>query len=595
MRQNTEFNRSANRNLQTILRAQLDTKQREIMLKKGELDKLVQDGKVVLAKPPPLNPNRALKNDNDQTLQPTFSSLTEEQLHGTISEMLRTDLDLIEAESRLAVLEKQQDPENQAHQEDNAQLSQPDDEQLKDRIEEEFQKDPDVIALVREIKETGEQLDRAKAMARLASDPARRAAEKQYKKLTEEYAELWDGKYKGIKKRLQVVAGSSKSPDAINELKIKVASLKKKRESQARMLETVKIESKTTSIDTHNAMLLDHDLGTLMTDRDHLKRNLEQLQFEALREDFRVELLDKASVPKTPTNSKMLKYMAAAPVGILFTVLGLFLLLEIKAQRVDDPDTLSTRVGSEVYALPPLQTTRPIRKLSAKATDQIEQFIQRLDHLRFAVCSNPVEPGKGRCVLITSAISAEGKSTLAMSLAARCGHAGMSTLLIDGDLLGANLCRKLDEPEGPGLSDVLEGKATFDDVVIPVQGGAFYLLRAGTPIAAQDIGRVLQSRNFAPLIIRLRQLYDLVIIDSPPVLPVPDALILGRCADGAVLVARYDISRFPQVERARRQLNNAGIAILGTVINDMRHSDSYYGRYSYNRQRSSQPNSSNAI
>ena len=69
---------------------------------------------------------------------------------------------------------------------------------------------------------------------------------------------------------------------------------------------------------------------------------------------------------------------------------------------------------------------------------------------------------------------------------------------------------------------------------------------------------------------QLRQRYDLIIIDSPPVLPVPDALILGRWADGAVIAARYDKSRFPQVERARRQLDNAGIAVLGTVINGMR-------------------------
>ena len=62
---------------------------------------------------------------------------------------------------------------------------------------------------------------------------------------------------------------------------------------------------------------------------------------------------------------------------------------------------------------------------------------------------------------------------------------------------------------------------------------------------------------------QLRELYDLIIIDSPPVLPVPDALILGRWADGAVIAARYDISRFPQVERARRQLDNAGIAVSG--------------------------------
>ena len=131
--------------------------------------------------------------------------------------------------------------------------------------------------------------------------------------------------------------------------------------------------------------------------------------------------------------------MAAAPVGILFTVLGLFLLLEIKAERVADPDSLSTRIRSEVYALPPLPTPRSIRKLSApEADDQIEQFIQRLDHLRFGVCGNPAELGKGRCVLITSAIGGEGKTTLAAQLAGRCGNAGMSTLLIDADLRRAS-------------------------------------------------------------------------------------------------------------------------------------------------------------
>jgi capsular exopolysaccharide synthesis family protein len=305
-------------------------------------------------------------------------------------------------------------------------------------------------------------------------------------------------------------------------------------------------------------------------------------------------LYDPAYAPRTPLYNKRLKYMAAAPVGVMFMMLGLFLLLEISAERVSDPDALSTRVRSEVYALPPLPTARSMRKLNdPNADDQIEQFIQRLDHLRFAVCGNPAELGKGRCVLITSAIGGEGKTTLAAQLAARCGNAGMSTLLIDSDLRRASLCPLLDVPEGPGLSDVLKDEAAIDEVAIPVQGGAFYLLRSGTPI--QDISRLLQSPKFGQLIGQLRQRYDLIIIDSPPVLPVPDALIFGRWADGAVIAARYDISRFPQVERARRQLDNAGIAVLGTVINGMRHSDSYYGRYTYSRRRSSQPDPSNMV
>jgi len=590
IRQNNEYNRGANMNLQKSLQVTLVGLERLIKEKKEELDKLVQEGKVVLAKPV-LNPS--LKNDNDQTLQPTFSSLTEEQLQRTLSEMFKTQLDLIEAQSMLDVLEKQQ-AEDQANQEHNAHQLQQIDEKLKARIEEEFQKDPTVVALIGELHDAREQLDHAKAVARLPNDSARRAAEKQHKKLTEQYEELWEVKYEEIGKRLQAAAGTLQPPRVINELKIKVESLKKKRESQVKMFEEVKVENKTTNSGTFNAMLLNHELNSLMSQDDQVKKNLGQLQFEANQDIFRVVLQDKASVPKNPTNNKLVKYMAAAPVGILFMVLGLFFLLEIKAQRVDDPDVLSTRVRSEVYALPPLPTTRSIRKMSVpEADDQIEQFIQRLDHLRFGVCGNPAELGKGRCVLITSAVGGEGKTTLAAQLAARCGNAGMSTLLIDADLRRAALCRLLDVPEGPGLSDVLKDEATIDEVVIPVQEGTFYLLSAGTPI--KDTSRVLQNRNFGLLITHLRQLYDLIIIDSPPVLPVPDALIVGRCADGAVLAARYDISRFPQVERARRQLDGAGIAILGTVINGMRHSESYYGRYSYSRQRSSQPNSSKAI
>ena len=137
---------------------------------------------------------------------------------------------------------------------------------------------------------------------------------------------------------------------------------------------------------------------------------------------------------------------------------------------------------------------------------------------------------------------------------------------------------------------MLQDQATLEEVVIPVPGVNFLLLPAGTPI--KDTNRVLQSPKFGSLITELRQLYDMIIIDSPPVLPVPDALIMGRWADGAVLASRYDISRFSKVERARRQLDGAGIATLGTVINGMRDSESYYGRYRYRRQRSSQPNSS---
>jgi polysaccharide biosynthesis transport protein len=470
-------------------------------------------------------------------------------------------------------------------------LSKRQEEQREQQIRDDFRKDPEVIALSEEIAQAEEKRDHAKGIARQGHDPARVAAEKAYRKLMDQYTALWKVKYEDFSARLKTAAVGGRSQETVNELEVKLKSLKDQKKKQAGMFEQMKGEEKTANNDTFEASFVNRQLDMLMSREDQLNTNIQELNFKASQEDFRVSQVDAAVARKSPTNNKRLKYMLVAPAVLLFLVLGLFFMLEVKGERIADPDALSTRMRSEVYALPPLPTSRAIRKLSvSEADDQIEQFIQRLDHLRFAVCGNPSELGTGRCVLITSAVGGEGKTTLAAQLAARCGNAGMSTLLIDADLRRAALCPLLDVPEGLGLSDVLKEEATTDEVVIPVQGGTFYLLPAGTPIS--DTNRLFQSRQLGLLITQLRQLYDLVIIDSPPVLPVPDALILGRWADGAVLAARYDISRFPQVERARRQLENAGIAIMGTVINGMRNANSYYGRYSYSRRRSSQPSSS---
>ncbi len=528
-----------------------------------------------------------LADKNEDLTQPAFSSVTEEQYRQTVSEMMRTGSDLMMAESKLNVLQEAMSQEEPS--------VAPADEELRVRIEEEFKRDPAVMGVMAQIKETSDHLEHVKSLARQKQDKSRVIAQKQLDNLYADYNDLWETKYSELSKRVRMGTGVSKDFGVpINELRMRVAELKKIKENQVKDFEKLQVTSKAASSDAFAATMLNHALNSLLERKDQVEKNIAQIDFQTNQEAFRVQLVDKASVPKVASNNKRLKYMTTVSLGLLVTILGLFLLIEIKAQRVADPDALSSRVRSKVYALPPLPTAREIRKLGAPGADeQIEQFIQRLDHIRFAVCGNSAELGKGRCVLITSAIGGEGKTTLAAQLAARCGNAGMSTLLIDADLRRSALCTLLDIPEGLGLSDVLKDEAAVEDVVIPVQGGTFVLLPAGTPI--QDTSRVLQSRKLEALISQLRQVYDLIIIDSPPVLPVPDALVIGRCADGAVIASRYDISRFPQVERARHQLDSAGIAVLGTVINGMRHSESYYGTYTYSRRHSSPPESSDTL
>ena len=119
-------------------------------------------------------------------------------------------------------------------------------------------------------------------------------------------------------------------------------------------------DSQTAAVD---ATFARDELTRLQNMHDQVDRKLEQLNFTKDKAAINIEETNPAQVPKAPYNNKRLRYMAILPVGVLLAVLGLFLLVEVKAERVADPDMLSSRVQSEVFALPPLPTSRPSRKL----------------------------------------------------------------------------------------------------------------------------------------------------------------------------------------------------------------------------------------
>jgi polysaccharide biosynthesis transport protein len=595
--QNTDYHKNANRALKINMETELDKLAKKIQDVEGRLLEVVDKGKVTVKKHLP--PNIPGKDGDAAAAAPEAHNVTEAQYTRAAGELFEMDIKLIDAQSALDSAQAQLARALEVADARGDERKQKESDQFEARIREEFSRDPEVRPLIEQINETKDTLVELQRKTRQLNDPAVVAAKRRARKLTDQWGALWEQKHKEIAERLQNGGAEDQRPEAlavkIKDLEAIVEQLKQKKVKLAEMVDKLEIETTHQNGEQLRASILNQEMAYLKRLQESVKVRLAQLEFEIGQEAYRISVHDKAGVPKVPSNNKRMKYMAVAPVGVLFALLGLFLLVEVKAERVGDPDALSTRMQSEVYALPPLPTVRSLRKrLPEDADDQIEQFIQRLDHLRFAVCGNPAELEKGRCVLITSAIGGEGKSTLAAQLAARCGQAGMSTLLIDADLRRTGLCSLLDVPEGPGLSDALTNdEPAPTELVIPVQGGAFHLLPAGTPIS--DTSRVLQNRKLGLLIAQFRQIYDLVIIDCPPVLPVPDALILGRWVDGAVLAVRYDISRFPQVERARRQLDGAGIAILGTVINGMKNSDSYYGKYSYSRKRFPQTDSPTAL
>ncbi len=244
---------------------------------------------------------------------------------------------------------------------------------------------------------------------------------------------------------------------------------------------------------------------------------------------------------------------------------GAFQWIEVKSERVSDPDVLSDRMQSQVYTLPRLPAPSQSRENDPVGFDRlVQRFIDRLDHIWFEIRANRVGRGKGQCLLLTSAVHGEGKSTLAAQLAVRCGNAGTSSLLIDADLRTSTLNHVLDIPAGPGLSDVLAGKADLHDALVPAHEGRFHFLQAGEPV--RDSLQCLNDPNFGMVIAQCRERFDLTIIDCAPVVPLPESLALCEWVDGVLVTSRYDFSRYPDMEWARRKLAATGVPIIAVAL-----------------------------
>jgi polysaccharide biosynthesis transport protein len=452
-------------------------------------------------------------------------------------------------------------------------------------VERMFLEDPDVANVADQIRTVDSQLVEHARRIKKSSDPTLAGLRARLDGLRHHYEKLWEQKKEGLRAQAQA---NAQSPDAaLIAAKQKLNQLEIVKQARKDALNELEIDRRQLSQDTVTASLDNAQFNHLVGLRRSIDQQLRQLRFDQQAGGRIIEIAKARSVD-VPILNKRTRMLALVPLGVLGLVVGLCTLLEMRAGRVGSPDELSARVPVEVFAVPPLPVVRPSRSLKASRSNdsQFELFVQQLDHLRVALCGEATShPGRGRCVLITSATGGEGKTTLAAQLAVRCAEAGTSTVLIDADLRRATLGRLFEVPECPGLSDVLRGEANLEDALVAIsQVGGCQLLPAGSN--EPNPNRILRGQRFGPMIEQLRRTFDVIIIDTSPVLPVPDALIMGRYTDGVVLAARHDRSRFPLVERANHLLTSAGIPVLGVVINGVQPTGMKYGDYAYSSYRS---------
>jgi protein-tyrosine kinase len=207
----------------------------------------------------------------------------------------------------------------------------------------------------------------------------------------------------------------------------------------------------------------------------------------------------------------------------------------------------------------------------AHGTEQFRTLRSRLYNTREKV---PLKK-----ILVTSALPKEGKSFISANLAqVLVRQHGRRVLLIDADLRAPRLHLMLGTTAAPGLSEYLEG--TYDEFSIVQRGPMenLFFIPSGEQIA--DAAELVANGKLHILLQRVEPLFDWIIVDSPPAVPVSDAGILAKACDGVLMVVRSNSTPFDLARRAREEFSDE--ALVGVILNGTDHESSPYSRYYYN-------------
>lgn len=187
---------------------------------------------------------------------------------------------------------------------------------------------------------------------------------------------------------------------------------------------------------------------------------------------------------------------------------------------------------------------------------------------------------KAQVIFITSSGPGEGKSTVAANLAVVMAESGSRTILVDCDQRKPRVHKNFNLSNVKGLSNYLAGEADFESCINETSINNLAIMTSG--VRPPNPAELLGSKKMVEFVDSLRQKYDFVILDTPPVLMVTDAQLLSRCSDGCLLVVSSGEVAREGVIKAKELLEKVNTKILGVVLNKVQQSSrSNYGYYYY--------------
>ncbi|HJU89861.1 MAG TPA: polysaccharide biosynthesis tyrosine autokinase [Gemmatimonadaceae bacterium] len=316
------------------------------------------------------------------------------------------------------------------------------------------------------------------------------------------------------------------------------------------------------------------DMKSVQAVYDQLQAELQRSRIAERDEDASVRLIDEAQQPTVPIAPNRRRIFFTSVIFGLLLGLGAAILLENLDDSVKSPEEMQSGLGLTVLGTIPRiraatngrDSDRSVEERLVTHVDPRSPVAEAYRSLRTNLAFARVEQ-EVRTIVLTSPGPADGKSTTVANLAITFAQQGQRTLLIDADLRRAVIDKLFDVPRSPGLTDVLVGEAMLADAVREAAIPNLAVIGSGRfpPNPAELLG----STAMRDVLRECSAEFDIVLLDSPPLLAVTDAAVLATMTDGAILIVRVGSTPKAATRRAMMQLQTVRARILGSVLNDV--------------------------
>lgn len=415
---------------------------------------------------------------------------------------------------------------------------------------------------------------------------------KEYDDRIAEFQQKLNSAISGIK-----AEGFSGNPDQVRELAQKTIEEEIRNNTLSVRLEQLEVASRKYESELRRLPKTSTALSQYQRDRESLQQlfllvneRYQEAVINELSQSGNVYVLDPAGIPDSPSKpNRQLIILFGLLLGPA-VAFGLILIKDYFDDTIKSPEDIEKNKISFLSWVPHFKTNGKSSDVNHDLVTLYEQdspISESFKAIRARIQHSRIDSEFPKVILVTSPAESEGKTFISLNLAGSYAQSEKRTLLIDSDLRRPRIHSVMNVNKKPGLADYLAKKVKLDEIIRNIKSKNLNYITAGT--LPSNPTEVVESAAMKEFLNEIRDFFDVIIIDSPPIIAVIDSEILAKMVDGTILVISANKTENKLMKDAVDLIKSIKVSFLGTVLNNFKYKSGYgyYYKYYYNYSKSS--------